>query len=139
MLGLVAGVPVSYWEIYRAVAEPVGAAYPAEPTDLGVHVLIGEPALTGRGLGRTLLGAVRDGLFGTDPECARVVAEPDVRNAASVRAFLRAGFAHRGEIELPDKTAALLVAERPAELRTAGADRTSYDGMAGADREGSAA
>lgn len=112
MLGLLADTPVSYWEIYRAAAEPVGGAYPAEPTDLGLHVLIGEPALTGHGLGRTLLAAVRDGLFAADPACTRVVAEPDVRNTASVRAFQGAGFVHRGEIELPDKTAALLIAER---------------------------
>jgi RimJ/RimL family protein N-acetyltransferase len=136
MLGLVAGVPVSYWEIYRAAAEPVGAAYPARPTDLGVHVLIGEPALTGHGLGSMVLAAVRDCLFAADPACTRVVAEPDVRNTASVRAFQRAGFAHHGEIELPDKTAALLIAERPAEPGTAGAARTSYDGT---DREGTAA
>jgi RimJ/RimL family protein N-acetyltransferase len=112
MLGLVAGVPVSYWEIYRAAAEPVGAAYPARPTDIGVHVLISDPALTGQGLGSMLLAAVRDGLFAADPACTRVVAEPDVRNIASVRAFRRAGFTHCGEIQLPDKTAALLVAER---------------------------
>ncbi|BCJ32702.1 N-acetyltransferase [Actinocatenispora thailandica] len=141
MLGLLAGVPVSYWEIYRAIAEPVGAAYPAEPGDLGLHVLIGEPALTGRGLGRTLLGAVRDGLFAADPACTRVVAEPDVRNTASVRAFQRAGFTRRGEIELPDKTAALLVAERAGGPAGTSVPERSATGAppAGAAGEGSAA
>ncbi|MEV0843552.1 GNAT family N-acetyltransferase [Actinocatenispora sera] len=129
MLGLLAGVPVSYWELYRAAVEPVGAAYPARPTDIGVHVLIGDPALTGRGLGSALLAAVRDGLFAADPACTRVVAEPDVRNTASVRAFRRAGFAHRGEIRLPDKTAALLIAER----------RSTPPAPAPRDGEGSAA
>jgi len=112
MLGLLADVPVSYWEIYRAATAPVGATYPAAPADLGVHVLIGSEALTGNGLGATLIAAVRDGLLAEIPDCGRIVAEPDVRNVASVRAFQRAGFAHRGEITLPDKTAALLVAER---------------------------
>lgn len=114
-VGVLAGVPVSYWEIYRPVVEPVGAAYPAEDGDLGVHVLIGDAAMTGRGLGRLLLRTVRDALWDNDPHCRRVVAEPDVRNVASVRAFAAAGFRRHADITLPDKTAALMVAER--ELR----------------------
>lgn len=113
-VGLLAGVPVSYWEIYRAAAEPVGATYPAESGDLGVHVLIADAATTGRGLGRLLLRAVRDALLDNGSGCDRVVAEPDVRNVASVRAFTAAGFRRHADITLPDKTAALMVAERDA-------------------------
>lgn len=111
-VGSLAGEPVSYWEIYRPVAEPVGAVYPAEPTDLGVHVLIGDAAMTGQGLGSALLAVVRDGLFAADPACQRVIAEPDVRNVASVRAFRNSGFTQVAEVSLPDKTAALMVARR---------------------------
>jgi RimJ/RimL family protein N-acetyltransferase len=113
-LGLLAGVPVSYWEFYRPVAEPVGTACDATPTDLGVHVLIGDVRRTGHGLGTLLLRAVREGLFAADPLCGRIVAEPDIRNLPSVRAFQRAGFDRRADIALPDKTAALMVASRPA-------------------------
>lgn len=111
-LGLLDAVAVSYWEIYRPAADPLGEAYPAQPGDLGVHLLLGEVEQTGRGLGSTLLAAVTDGLFAADPACRRIVAEPDVANIASVRAFQRAGFVDRGRIELADKTATLLVAER---------------------------
>ncbi|HEY3505026.1 MAG TPA: GNAT family N-acetyltransferase [Actinocatenispora sp.] len=111
-VGLLAGVPVSYWEIYRPVAEPVGAAYPAVDSDLGVHVLIADAAMTGRRLGRLLLRAVRDALLDKGSDCSRVVAEPDVRNVASVRAFAAAGFRRHADITLPDKTAALMVAEK---------------------------
>ncbi|MGH3739375.1 MAG: GNAT family N-acetyltransferase [Micromonosporaceae bacterium] len=114
-LGSLAGVPVSYWEIYRAAHDPVGGVYDARPHDLGIHLLIGERGLTGRGLGSMLIAAVADGLFELDPACERVVAEPDVRNPASIRAFGRAGFAHRGDVVLPGKTAALMVRERDAE------------------------
>lgn len=113
-LGLLAGVPVSYWEFYRPVAEPVGASYDVSITDLGVHVLIGDPRLTGRGLGTVLISAVRDGLFDADPDCQRIVAEPDVRNVLSVLAFQRAGFTRRADIVLPGKDAVLMIAERPA-------------------------
>lgn len=111
-LGLLAGVVVSYWEIYRPAADPLGEAYPARDTDLGVHLLIGDPRATGRGLGGLLLAAVRTGLLAADPACDRIVAEPDVRNVASVRAFQRAGFRRTRDIELTGKTAALMVAER---------------------------
>lgn len=111
-LGLLAGAAVSYWEVYRPVADPLGDAYPARDTDLGVHLLIGERRATGRGLGTLLLAAVRDGLLAADPACDRIVAEPDVGNVASVRAFQRAGFRRTRDVELIGKTAALMVAER---------------------------
>jgi RimJ/RimL family protein N-acetyltransferase len=109
-LGLLAGVPVSYWEFYRPIAEPLAACYHAAPTDLGVHVLIGDERLTGHGLGALLIGAVRDGLLTADPACRRIVAEPDVRNLASIHAFQRAGFTRTADIALPDKDAALMIA-----------------------------
>ena len=114
-LGSLAGDPVSYWEIYRPAGDPLGRAYPVLDTDLGVHVLIGDPARTGLGLGTLLLVAVRRGLFGADPDCTRIVAEPDVRNVVSVKAFSRAGFLRWYDIRLAGKTAALMVAERSSD------------------------
>ncbi len=108
-LGVLDGQPVSYWEIYRAEAEPVGRTYPAAPDDLGVHLLIGERERTGQGLGTALIRAVRDGLFARG--CPRVVAEPDVRNLPSIRAFAKAGFTRVADVTLPDKTAALMISE----------------------------
>ncbi len=119
-LGLLDGLPVSYWEIYRAIDDVVGTVYSVEPDDVGVHLLIGEPHLTGAGLGTVLLGAVKNWLLdgslgrvgGGEYSCRRVVAEPDVRNVRSIRAFEKAGFRGLCEVTLPDKTAALMAAER---------------------------
>lgn len=44
-----------------------------------------------------------------------MVAEPDVTNAPSLKAFAAAGFRHAGEVTFPDKTAALLVHPRREE------------------------
>ncbi|APU14089.1 MULTISPECIES: GNAT family N-acetyltransferase [Actinoalloteichus] len=109
------GSPLAYLEVYRASRDRLAACYPVQPHDLGVHVAIGDRLATGRGLGRALLGAVARGLLRADPACDRVVAEPDVANPASVRAFLAAGFVDHGEITLPDKTAALLIHPRRPE------------------------
>lgn len=111
-LGCLDGTPISYWEVYRADLDPLRHHYPARPRDIGVHLLLGPAERRGRGLGARLLRAVTDWQLATQPYTERVVAEPDVRNVRSVRAFARAGFRHAGDIELPDKRAALMVRDR---------------------------
>ncbi|WP_327370245.1 GNAT family N-acetyltransferase [Streptomyces sp. NBC_01217] len=111
-LGVLAGIPMSYWEIYRADLDPLARHYPARPHDTGIHLLIGGVNNRGRGVGTTLLRAVSDLVLDNRPLCARVVAEPDLRNTPSVSAFLSAGFRFSAEIELPDKRAALMVRDR---------------------------
>ncbi|MGP4009160.1 GNAT family N-acetyltransferase [Streptomyces sp. 4N124] len=111
-LGVLEGTPMSYWEVYRADLDPLARHYPARPHDTGIHLLIGRVADRGRGLGGTLLRAVADLALDKRPACARVVAEPDLRNTPSVAAFLSAGFRFSAEIELPAKRAALMVRDR---------------------------
>ncbi|MGK5496926.1 GNAT family N-acetyltransferase [Streptomyces sp. URMC 125] len=114
-LGVLSGTPMSYWEVYRADLDPLSRHYPALPHDTGIHLLIGGSADRGRGLGTVLLRAVADLVLDNRPRCRRVVAEPDLRNTASVAAFLGAGFRPAAEVELPGKRAALMVRDR--ELR----------------------
>jgi RimJ/RimL family protein N-acetyltransferase len=112
-LGLLDGEPMSYWEVYRADLDPLLAGrYPARPHDTGLHVLIGPRALRGRGIGSALLRDLASRALAADPQATRVLAEPDVRNVASVRAFARAGFRVLGIVELAAKRAALLARER---------------------------
>ncbi|MFB8271623.1 GNAT family N-acetyltransferase [Streptomyces sp. NPDC055955] len=111
-LGVLDGTPMSYWEIYRADLDPLARHYPARPHDTGVHLLIGGVADRGRGLGTGLLTAVADLVLDHRPPCARVVAEPDLRNTPSVSAFLSAGFRFAAEVDLPDKRAALMIRDR---------------------------
>ncbi|MFF3492362.1 GNAT family N-acetyltransferase [Streptomyces sp. NPDC002795] len=111
-LGVLDGTPMSYWEIYRADLDPLARYYPARPHDTGIHLLIGGVADRGRGLGTTLLQAVADLVLDHRPRCARVIAEPDLRNTPSVSAFLGAGFRFSAEVDLPDKRAALMVRDR---------------------------
>ncbi|MFF1794873.1 GNAT family N-acetyltransferase [Kitasatospora sp. NPDC058263] len=111
-LGLLDGAPMSYWEIYRADLDPLAAHYPARPHDTGVHLLLGPADCRGWGLGPTLLAALADRILRARPRCRRVVAEPDVRNLRSIRAFERAGFTRAAELDLPDKRAALMVRDR---------------------------
>ncbi|MCW7945941.1 hypothetical protein AAW14_29050 [Streptomyces hygroscopicus] len=111
-LGVLDGTPMSYWEIYRADLDPLARHYPARPHDTGIHLLIGSVADRGRGLGTTLLHAVANLVLDRRPSCARVVAEPDLRNTPSIAAFLSAGFRFSAEVDLPHKRAALMVRDR---------------------------
>ncbi|MGH8793185.1 MAG: GNAT family N-acetyltransferase [Stackebrandtia sp.] len=103
---------LAYVEIYRVSRDVLAGHYSVEPHDVGVHLAVGDVARTGRGLGRRLLRELSTSLLEADPRCVRVVAEPDVRNAPSVKAFTAAGFRTCGTIELPDKTAVLCVYPR---------------------------
>jgi acetyl CoA:N6-hydroxylysine acetyl transferase len=107
-LGLLDGVPMSYWELYQAQQDRLAGYYPARPGDAGLHLLLGLERERGLGLGRHLIRAVSDWQL-AHPRTTRVVAEPDVLNAASLRAFERAGFARTHELALPEKTAALMI------------------------------
>ncbi len=113
-LGCVDDEPVSYWELYRADLDELACVYPARPHDVGIHLLIGPPAWRGRGIGSLLLRAVTELVLRAAPETTRVIADPDVRNTASVAAFERAGFRRVGTVQLPGKTAALMIRHRGA-------------------------
>lgn len=111
-LGVLDGVPMSYWEIYRADLDPIARHCRARPHDTGLHLLIGGVPDRGRGIGTALLRAVADLVLDRRPDCGRVLAEPDLRNVASVAAFLSAGFRLSAEVDLPGKRAALMVRDR---------------------------
>lgn len=111
-VGVLDGRPMSYWEIYRADLDPLARYYPARPHDTGLHLLLGEISDRGRGLGGLLLRAVADLVLARRASCARVVAEPDIRNTPSLAAFLTAGFRFSAEVDLPGKTGALMVRDR---------------------------
>ncbi len=106
------GREFAYVELYRVARDKIGECYPFHPRDLGVHIAVGDRQIIGRGLGSALLDALAVGLFDADPECRRVVAEPDVHNGASVAAFGKAGYHQVAEVGLPDKNSALLARSR---------------------------
>ncbi|MEW2267367.1 GNAT family N-acetyltransferase [Streptomyces sp. NPDC047853] len=116
-VGVLEGVPMSYWEVYRADLDPLARYCPVRPHDTGLHLLIGDSADRGQGLGTTLLRAVTDLVLARRPACTRVLAEPDVRNTPSVAAFLGAGYRFSSEVDLPAKRAALMIRERSSGAR----------------------
>jgi acetyl CoA:N6-hydroxylysine acetyl transferase len=110
-LGLLHGEPMSYWELYWAARDRLAGYYAARPGDAGLHLLLGPARYRGSGLGRHLIRAVSDWQL-AHAGVRRVVAEPDIGNTASLRAFEQAGFRRTDDLALPEKTAALMVRDR---------------------------
>ena len=104
-------VPMSYWECYWAAEDPIADHYDADPTDQGIHLLIGPPEYLGQGYAEPLLRAVTRMQF-RHGETDRIVTEPDVRNEIVHHVFEKCGFEARREIEMDEKTALLMVCER---------------------------
>ena len=108
-VGRLSGRAIGYWEVYRAVEDRLGRYYLARPSDLGVRLLIGEADCRGLGLGPVLLDALVRALQ-QESRC-RVVAAPDERDSASLRAFAHTGFRRAGTLALPERNAALMMRE----------------------------
>ncbi len=83
-----------------------------EPGFAGVDLFIAEEELTGRGLGPRILTEFMRAVVFADPGPTACVASPEVVNAASLRAFEKAGFEREREIAGEWGPELLLRAER---------------------------
>lgn len=90
-------LPVGYVEIYRPHRDEIGTTYLSQPHDLGLHIAIGEPELTGHGIFSAFLGQLASALFKQDLRCQLILGEPDYRNIRTHRALVKAGFTDYGE------------------------------------------
>jgi RimJ/RimL family protein N-acetyltransferase len=102
-LALLDEQPISFIQTYLVSDYPDYAA----PIGVGVGVagldlLIGDEALTGQGIGSEIIDRfVEEVVFGR-AATKSCVADPDVRNVASIRAFEKAGFAVAKEFVDPE-------------------------------------
>ena len=85
------GEPIVLLQAYDAQDDPVSTAYEARPGDVGLHFLLGARGTAGAGLWK-VLGPAMIGFLFAEPGAARLVAEPDARNAAAVARVLAVGF-----------------------------------------------
>ncbi|MGL6235525.1 MAG: GNAT family N-acetyltransferase [Segniliparus sp.] len=109
------GKPCMYLEIYRAAQDSIGDRYEAGPFDLGMHVAIADPAMTGKGLMTSLLPRLVASLLELDPRCERVMFDPDHRNAGARRVLEHAGCAFLGEHQMANRRMALYALARAAD------------------------
>jgi RimJ/RimL family protein N-acetyltransferase len=101
--------PVGLLQTYDPEVDEIGRWYDRRPGDVGVHLLLSaDPARRGR---TAEVVAASLAFVAGQPGCARLVFEPDARNAASLALMERIG-AERGPlVELRTS-----IAEKPAQF-----------------------
>ncbi|TFV48193.1 GNAT family N-acetyltransferase [Blastococcus sp. TF02A-35] len=107
------GVPVALLQTYEPAEDPVAEAYPAQPGDLGIHLLLAPASSHEPGFTPRLIGALGPVLLG-NPDVQRIVVEPDAGNERALGLLARLGCELGPEIDLPEKRAQLAFLPRAA-------------------------
>ncbi|MFW9177410.1 GNAT family N-acetyltransferase [Corynebacterium amycolatum] len=83
------------------------------PHDLGYHIAIGRPELTGRGIFGRFMAELGPAMLRSDPECEKLAVEPDYRNTVVHKILRGAGWRDEGEFDArPDRRIRLFTYER---------------------------
>ncbi|MEN0138389.1 MAG: GNAT family N-acetyltransferase [Rhodococcus sp. (in: high G+C Gram-positive bacteria)] len=106
------GVGSAYVELYRAAQDSIARCYYADPHDIGVHIAIADDDNTGRGLGPAAFAPGVLAVFRDDPQCNRIMYDPDHRNASARRALESVGATFLGEHETANRRRALYATVR---------------------------
>ncbi|WP_431986263.1 GNAT family N-acetyltransferase [Streptomyces griseoflavus] len=97
------GAPAALLQTYEPEADRVGACYPVEPGDIGIHLLLAPaaPGETRSGWTGGLAAAVVTYVL-LVLDRRRVVVDPDVANEKAVARFARQGFTTGPVVVLPE-------------------------------------
>lgn len=113
------GRDVGLLDVYRPMRDEVGALYDSSAHDLGFHIAVAEPELTGQGIFTRFLAVVTRNLFNTDPLCDTIVAEPEYTNIPAHRVLQKLGFTDQGEHQSrPDRRVRLFTRSRATTAAT---------------------
>lgn len=115
LLGSFRGEPMGYVEVYRAAKDSIGPRYDADPYDLGLHAAIADPRVVNRGFGPLLLPRLTSSLFALEPQCRRIMFDPDHRNDGARRLCDFAGCEFLGEHQMSNRKMALYALHRPVD------------------------
>jgi len=106
------GRGAGYIEVYRAAKDSIATRYDAQPHDLGLHVAIAEDEFIHRGVALSLVPMVLGSLLELDPECTRIMFDPDHRNRGARGVCEQAGFEFLGEHDMTNRRMALYALNR---------------------------
>ncbi|MEV0252308.1 GNAT family N-acetyltransferase [Nocardia sp. NPDC050712] len=109
---------VGYVELYRAAKDEISTLYHAHPHDMAFHIATADPNLVGKGIMSTWMRRLAEGVLAAEPECRRLMCDPDYRNGPMRRALEKIGWQLLGEFDIrPDRRIALYTLPRePADL-----------------------
>ncbi|NNH71818.1 acetyltransferase [Nocardia uniformis] len=91
---------VAYIELYRAAKDEIGQLYHADPHDMGFHIATADLNLIGRGVMSGWVGQLGRNILAAEPECRRVMGDPDHRNTAIRKTFEKNSWPHLGDFDV---------------------------------------
>lgn len=109
------GEEIGYIEVYRAAKDSIATRYHADPHDLGVHAAIADTRLVNRGIAPLMLPKLMADIFELEPECRRIMFDPDHRNPGARRLVEYVGCTFLGEHQMTNRKMALYVFPRTPE------------------------
>lgn len=109
---------VAYIELYRPAKDEIARFYAADPHDMGFHIATADLNVVGRGVMSTWIGQLATQVFAAEPECRRLMGDPDHRNASIHRALMKNGWHELGIFDVrPGRRIALCTRPRtPADI-----------------------
>ncbi|MEU7142868.1 GNAT family N-acetyltransferase [Nocardia sp. NPDC046473] len=111
---------VAYLELYRAAKDEISRLYHADPYDVAMHLATAELDLIGRGAMTAFAVQLMSAIFAAEPNCRRIMIDPDHRNVVVRRVAEKFGMTNLGEFDIrPDRRIALFTLPRtPADMPT---------------------
>ncbi|MET4430341.1 GNAT family N-acetyltransferase [Mycolicibacterium sp. 624] len=109
------GKDVAYLEVYRAAKDSIAPRYTADPYDLGLHAAIADMRFVNRGFAPILLPRVVASLFELEPQCRRIMFDPDHRNTGARAICEWANCTFLGEHDMANRRMALYALPRTPE------------------------
>lgn len=103
-----------YVEIYRAAKDSIATRYDADPYDVGLHAAIADLRFVNRGFAPIVLPRIVARIFEIEPQCRRIMFDPDHRNRGARRLCEFAGGLFLGEHDMANRRMALYALPRPA-------------------------
>jgi aminoglycoside 6'-N-acetyltransferase len=103
------------WYRLDDFAEYAVAIGETAPGGAGIDLFLADASITGRGLGTRVIDAFVRAVVFADPAIVRAVAGPRPDNAASWRAFEKAGFVVTRDVDVPDEGPERIVVRRRAD------------------------
>ncbi|WP_405167293.1 acetyltransferase [Nocardia sp. NBC_01499] len=91
---------VAYVELYRAAKDEIATLYESDAMDVGFHIATADPNLIGKGVISTWIGRLGVEVWRAEPQCRRLMCDPDHRNAAMRKALEKTGWQHLGEFDV---------------------------------------
>lgn len=109
------GVDRGYIEIYRAAKDSIAARYEYDSYDLGLHVAVADLDYLRQGHVRFLLPHLVLSMLTLDPQCRRIMFDPDHRNTLARRFCESGGCVFLGEHDMSNRRMALYALSRTPE------------------------